>query len=159
MVTAYEAQRQVDLLEVASNELMSIPISIFDTSGAMRTGSKSAFAQSLVPERYLGPLPEFDNAEATVIIDAMARVQAIGLPKRAHTFGDLADTFVASIFATGQCFHRIEVVGDRYRAMSIKDATRIKRSKNKAHPGIRRSIDSCHVSSLLQNQSSQYFSQ
>ena len=58
-------------------------------------------------------MPLHQPAESTLIIDMMARVQAIGLPKHAKNFGDLANEFVNSILASGCGFNRMETVTEK----------------------------------------------
>ena len=98
LVTAYEAKRPVNLKEVASHELMHIPISIFETSGKIRSGAKSTMVTQLTCDVGLQhtPLPPHTKESSTLIIDVMARVHAIQLPNKANNFGDLADVFVSS---------------------------------------------------------------
>ena len=42
IVTALQADRPVDLKAVARHEIMSVPLSIFNTDKTMRTGTKSS---------------------------------------------------------------------------------------------------------------------
>ena len=128
LVTAFEAKRPIDLKEVASHELMHLPISIFDTSGNIRSGVKSTMVQPLMGDQHHLPLPPHPPEQSTLIIDVMARVQATGLPTQGHTFGDLADVVVSSMFTSGRDFHRIEVVDDQYLSVSMKDSKRTKKS-------------------------------
>ena len=144
IVTTFEAKRPIDLKEVASHEFMHLPISIFDTSGNIRSGVKSTMVQPLMGDQHNLPLPSHPPEQSTLIIDMMARVQAIGLPTQARTFGDLADVVVSSIFTSGRDFHRIEVVGDQYLSVSIKDSTRSKRTKN-SNTSVVKVIDSRDV--------------
>ena len=144
LVTAYDAKRPVNLEEVAAHELMNVPIAIFQPNGSIRSGTKSTMVQPLRGNLQYTPLPMHQPGTSTLILDMMARVQTIGLPNRASTFGDLADVFVNSALVSGHDFHRLEVVGDRYRDTSIKDCTRVKRSKFQP-PSIRKAIDSRDV--------------
>jgi hypothetical protein len=86
----------------------------------------------LIGDLQYTPLPLHIPYTSSLILDMMSRVQSIGLPKLALNFGYLADVFVASVLASGRDFYRIEAVGDRYRDTSIKDCTRMKRTKS--HP-------------------------
>ena len=88
------------------------------------------------------PLPHIHRNNSTLVIDLMARVHTVGRPKNGTTFGDVADEVVKSILHSGRYFHRIEVVGDRYRQNSIKATTRSKRSKGLQ---IRKSVDDRNV--------------
>ena len=144
LVTAYDAKRPVDLKEVAAHELMSVPITICQPNGSIRSGIKSTMIVPLIGDLQYTPLPLHPPDTSSLILDMMARVQSIGLPKLASNFGDLADVFVASVLASGRDFYRIEAVGDRYRDTSIKDCTRIKRTKSHP-PSVRKAIDSRDV--------------
>ena len=145
LITAYEAKRPVDLKQVASHELLSIHIIIFQKTGSIRSGTKLSMILSLIGYLQYTILPLHQPAESTLIIDRMARVQDLGLPKHASNFGDLANEFVNSILASGRGFNRIEIVGDRYRENSINDCTFMKRTAKILPPVVRKSIDSRHV--------------
>ena len=123
---------------------MSVPITIFEPNGSLRSGVKSSMIKPLIGDIEYCALPEHNPATSTIIIDVMSRVQSIGLPKLAVNFGDLADTFTMSVLQSAKTFHRIELVGDRYRATSIKDCAREKRTKRQS-TGIRKTIDSRSV--------------
>lgn len=112
----------------------------------MRTGVKSTFINQLHGANFKGPLPVIDYEEAAVIIDVMGRIKAIGFPKGAKTFGDLRERFVSSILGTGRLVPQIHLPGDRYRRVSVKDQTRMRRSKSiKTKPSIVKAIDSPDV--------------
>ena len=68
---------------------------------------------------------------------------ALGKPNDAHTFGQYADEFVKFILTEGQAYSRIDVTFDRYRDLSIKGGTRVKRTK-KSRP-VRRLIENRDV--------------
>ena len=59
----------------------------------------------------------------------MARYLAIGKPTGLVTFGDFANAFVQSVLNAETVFNRIDVVFDRYYDVSIKSATRRRRSQ------------------------------
>ena len=61
--------------------------------------------------------------DACIIIDGQAVIAAIGKPKDAKTFGDLADVFVNTVMHIGKKYKRIDLVFDRYKQESIKNKT------------------------------------
>jgi len=81
--------------------------------------------------------------DPVLIIDGQTLVVAIEKPKVAKTFGDLADTFVETVFQSGAQFRRIDVVFDRYFQNSIKSCIRKWREKNTV--AIRRAVSSRDV--------------
>ncbi len=99
LVTAYDAKRPVNLAEVAVHELLSVPITIFEPSGSMRSGPKSTIVCKLMSDLPYTALTMHDLATSTLIVDMMARVQSIGLPKHSTTFWELADVDIL----TGYC--------------------------------------------------------
>ena len=98
----------------------------------LRTGSKAVHAEVLTtgvscPDH----LDATDLGEDTVLItDGQALVAAIGKPKTAKTFGDLADIFVETVLQSGSQFKRIDVMFDKYFETSIKSGTQKRRGKN-----------------------------
>ena len=62
-----------------------------------------------------------------LVIDGQAALMSLGKPSKANTFGDYADEFEKFIFRQGQAYSRIDVTFDRYRDLSIKVGTRVKR--------------------------------
>ena len=57
--------------------------------------------QPLMGDQHHLQLPSHPSEQSTLIIDMMARVQAIGSPTQARTFGDLADVARLSISTAG----------------------------------------------------------
>lgn len=48
IITAYDADRRVDLPRILSNELVPVPLAIADTNGQLRSGNKSVFSRAAV---------------------------------------------------------------------------------------------------------------
>lgn len=144
LLVSKQAGREVDLKEILSHELSPVPLSLADTSGAIRSTNKAALGNILQTSTTVEKQLPIANLKTCVIIDGQAVVQAIGKPANAHNFGELADRFVASVFShfSDTC-SRADVVFDRYEAHTIKDTTRILRT-GKTRP-IRRKVDNRDV--------------
>ena len=54
----------------------------------------------------------------------MYSVVALGKPDAAVTFGDLADTYVATVLRTGSEYHVTDDVFEKYRDETIEGMTR-----------------------------------
>ena len=144
LLVSKEAGREVDLKEILSHELSPVPLSLADTSGAMQSTNKAALRNILQTRTTVEKRPPIANLKTCVIIDGQALVQAIGKLANAQNFGQLADRFVASIFSQfSDTCSRIDIVFDRYEAHTIKDTTRILRTR-KTQP-IRRKVDNRDV--------------
>ena len=52
LVCAYASRRPVDLSNIVQHELMSVPISLAETSGSLRTGNKALLAECLTETVY-----------------------------------------------------------------------------------------------------------
>jgi hypothetical protein len=77
LIVAYGAGREVDLHSVLSHELMSVPISLADTNGKLRTGQKAVLADVLT--RGIECPSAIDlKGSACLLIDGMALVAAVG---------------------------------------------------------------------------------
>ena len=129
LVTTYAAGRSVDLDNILNHELLPVPISLAEMNGTLRTGNKALLGDILTSGIECPSSINIDNKTACLLLDGQARVIAIGKPAGAKTFGDLADVFTNSIFQSGTLYKRIDVIFDRYRDESIKEATRHKRTK------------------------------
>ncbi len=144
LLTAYEAGRSINLPEILKHELLPVPVALAEMNGNLRTGSTAILVQAIT-EGISCPscLSSVDLQNATLIIDGQALVLTIGKPTGLVTFGDLANTFVQAVLNAGAMFNRIDVVLDRYYEVSIKSATRTRRSQG-TRP-IRRIIEHANV--------------
>ena len=122
--------RDIDMKELLSYELSAVPA---HSDGNMRKTSKSVLLGML--EDYAVDTPsslptQHDSSSSTAyIIDAMALIHMIKIARGTATFGDLATkyyAYLASKFGRNGC-NRVDVVFDRYEAISIKSAERQKR--------------------------------
>ena len=143
LITSYEGGRNVNIQNVMRHELMPVPISIAETDGSLRTGTKSTLATLLTNPFVYPQTIVMSLAYSCLLIDGMALVCSLGKSPKAQTFGDFADVFAAVVFQTGKPYGRIDVVFDRYKETSIKSAERQRRCKSKK--AIRRSVGGRHV--------------
>ena len=120
--------RELDLHNVLSHELMSVPISLADTNGKLRTGQKALLADVLT--RGIECPSAIDlQGSACLPIDGMALVAAVGKPADAQTFGAYADRFQDAVLGADSRYQQIHVLFDRYEKSSIKAGTRERRTR------------------------------
>ena len=128
LVIAYKAGREVDLEQILKHELLPVPISIADTSGALKSGNKSVVLEDILQDVDVRARVENVGESPALIIDGQALVQSM----KTHgmkTFGDFADEFVSTVVRKGAMYSRVDVLFDRYREQSIKSGTRSRRAK------------------------------
>ncbi|KAG1701285.1 SH3 and multiple ankyrin repeat domains protein 1 [Nymphon striatum] len=135
---AYRAGRPVDLNNILNHELMKVPVSIADTSGTLRTGTKSILFDVLTKDVSC-PTEITISESSCLIIDGQAMIMSLGKPAYVNTFGEYADVVVKYVLKQREAYNRIDVTFDRYNDLSIKGDTRVKRTK-KSRP-IRRLIE------------------
>ncbi|KAG1701751.1 Serine/threonine-protein kinase Chk2 [Nymphon striatum] len=140
MITAYEAGRKVNLDDILQHELASVPLSIAQFNGSLRTGTKATLVAAIADDIASNPNINH-NEQQHLIIDGFALVHAIGKPQGASTFEDLANIFHQPVYQGH--YNRVDIVFDRYNKESIKSGTRSSRSKE-AKP-IRRVIENSTV--------------
>ena len=141
LITAYNSGRHVDLSQILSHELMSVPIAIAETDQTLKKGNKSPLFEELVKEVDVKQDVSVQGKSA-IIVDGQALVQSLKTDK-AKTFGDYADKFVQVVMSKGRDHDRIDVVFDRYRTFSIKAGTRQYRTRTRRP--VRRVIDNRDV--------------
>ena len=144
LTVAQSSGRTLKLKELLQHELFRLAF-ISDTAGNLRTTQKSALAQILEDGVANESLPPSTGMPTCTIIDGQALAQAIGKPKGAKTFADLADVFVQTVFihAKNDCA-RVDVVLYRYDGVSIKTGAMHKRAGSARRP-IRRIIETGDV--------------
>ncbi|KAG1682470.1 Retinal homeobox protein Rx1 [Nymphon striatum] len=138
LLMAYRAGRPVDLNNILNHELMKVPVSIADTSGTLRTGTKSILFDVLT-KNVSCPTEITISESSCLIIDGQAMIMSLGKPADVNTLGEYADVVVKYVLKQGEAYNRIDVTFDRYNDLSIKGDTRVKRTK-KSRP-IRRLIE------------------
>ena len=85
LITAYAAGRTVNLEDILKHELPPGPLSIAETSGQLRIGTKSMLMGALCMQ--IRCAEEYDIPEdATLVIDGQALVMGIGRPYMSHTY-------------------------------------------------------------------------
>ena len=126
LLVAKTAGRNIDLKNLLSHELSTVPLSLADTAGSLQPVNKAVLCK-IFKEGVTTELLPATELKTCTIINGQALVQAIGKPAGAVTFGDLSDTFTNAVFSH---FHddcsRVDVAFDRYEKDSIKSCTRAK---------------------------------
>ena len=144
LFVAKSSGRNIDLPRILQHELFPVPLSFADTAGELHHSQKSALGQILEAGISVETLPVSDVNTCT-ILDGQALVQAIGKPKSAKTFGDLARIFSSTClsYMKKPCT-RVDVVFDRYEKDSIKAGTRSFRKVSRKRP-VRRKVNSIEI--------------
>ena len=115
---------KVDLKELLSYSLGTYPLSLSTTTGGLVKTAKSKLVEILEDE---AGNPEVDmrgfNNNA-LIVDAMAVVQS--MKGKWKTFGEFADALLNILMKLARHYNsnRLDVVADRYSALSIKNTER-----------------------------------
>ncbi|KAK5642681.1 hypothetical protein RI129_008848 [Pyrocoelia pectoralis] len=128
LLAATSAGRTVDLDAILQHELLPVPIALAEMNGCLRTGNKALLAQIMLNDISVKTsMSEVDlGFNATLILDAMAIVNAIGKPPGATEFGHIGIAFVSAVLRAGEHYSRIDVLFDRYYPQSITAGTRAK---------------------------------
>ncbi|CAH1154985.1 unnamed protein product [Phaedon cochleariae] len=143
LIVAFEAGRQIDLPSILKHELLSVPLSIAEMDGTLRSSEKASMIK-LVAEGVECPNSiNIDRNTSQLIIDGQALVNSIGKPATATTFGDLAAIFIDRVVHLGRPYARVDILFDRYRPKSIKSGTRCRRTRGAAP--VRRDITSTAI--------------
>ena len=125
--------RQVNVREILCYELSTVPYSLAHTDGTLRKTTKCLLLQILeyyvTVEPRLASHPDMPTVQ---ILDAMALVQSLRFAG-VTTFVEMATKYFEVFTAHYQqrC-HRLDVVFDRYRQLSIKAGERQKRGEANA---------------------------
>ena len=124
LFVAKSSWRTVDLADILRHELFPVPLSLSDTAEELHHAQKAALGHVLENGVTVETLPASEENICTILVDR-ALVQAIGKPKSAKTFGDLAQMFSSTClsYLKKPCT-RVDVVFDRYEKDSIKAVTR-----------------------------------
>lgn len=120
--------RKVNLKEVLSYELSTVPFALAHQDGSLRKTAKSVLAKLL--EKQVEVLPRLlsSSLETISIIDGMAMVQMLK-SAGAGTFGELATKYFTSITAPlsqSNC-DEVHIIFDQYWETSIKGGERQRR--------------------------------
>ena len=117
--------RKLDMSSVLAHPLGPLPWSLGNCDGTLKKTSKATLARQLEKNASLA---EVIPQPSACIIDGMSLVQ------KAHgenkTFGELSEALLVSALRAGSGSHRIDVVFDVYKDVSIKNAERVNRGSD-----------------------------
>ena len=117
-------KRKVDLQNLLSYELSSVPVSLCHNDGSLRKTQKSVLLHEL--EKGICSSSMKKNIQAITVVDLMATIQSI--PKSSKKrFGEFSIAILENILAKFKESNQIHVVPDRYFNQSIKDLERNRR--------------------------------
>lgn len=123
--------RDIDMKTVLSYPLSSVASALASCDGQSIAHTKKSTMMSLLEEKTksVSSINIKESVHSTVIVDAMAIIQAYPRDKIPATFGELAHSVLLSILAIGKKFsaRRIDFVGDQYQLISIKNMERERR--------------------------------
>lgn len=125
--------RDINLKEVLSYELCSVPIALAHPDGSLRKTAKSTLMPLLEKDITCSsslPTSQFPTA---CLIDAMALIQMVKSAGSA-TFGELSlkyEEIVTSTIRRNGCT-RVDLIFDQYRSVSIKAGERSKRGESRS---------------------------
>jgi len=114
--------RKLQTSDVLAHPLGPLPWALANDDGSLRKSNKAALTREL--EKNVSPAEEIPEPSATVI-DGMSLIQK--LKGNDQTFWQLAESALSHVLQQGSKSHRIDVIFDVYREMSIKDAERSNR--------------------------------
>ena len=121
LVIAYAAGRPVDLDTILPHEMMSVPISIANTDGTLRSATNKSILIETLCDGIICP-PNFQvPPDSTLVVDAGNVIVSLEKPQSEYCkkFGDFSRLFQRSIFRYGKTFDQIHVVFDRYITLCI----------------------------------------
>ena len=108
--------RKLQMSDVLAHLLGPLPWALANDDGLLRKTNKAALARELENNVSPAKIPE----PSATIIDGMSLVQKLN--GNDQTFWQLAESALSHVLHEGSKSHRIDVVFDVYREMSIKDA-------------------------------------
>ena len=123
--------REINLKEVLSYELCSVPIALAHPDGSLRETAKSTLMNLLEKEVTCKSSLPPSQLPTACLIDAMALIQMVKSAGSA-TFGLLAQKYediITSTLSQDGCT-RVDLVFDQYRSVSIKAGERRKRGES-----------------------------
>ena len=123
--------RDIDLKEVLSYELCSVPIALAHTVGTLRKTGKSTLMPLLEKDVSCSSSLPCSELPTAYLIDAMALIQML---KSAGTvtFGELSGKYSDIVISTlsRNCCTRVDLVFDQYSPVSIKAGEHNKRGES-----------------------------
>ena len=139
IIKAYVFKQEVDLSEIMSNELMTVPPSLAEFNGSLRSGDKALLQNKLLENIESPDTINLSGKTSCLIIDGQALICSLGKGDNSKTFKYQAKLFIQIVLRQSMSYDRIDTVFDRYRDDSMKTNTRNKR--NKSHRPIRKFIE------------------
>lgn len=124
-------QRDIDLQTILTYSLSPVSAALSSADGRSISKTTKAALLTTLESHCNTPSPSVDEIEnASVQVDAMALIQSLPRSQLPSTFGELSQKLLLSALSLGDRFHasRIDVVGDRYDTISIKNIERDRRS-------------------------------
>lgn len=120
--------QEMDLSNILSYELSSVPASLFHEDGSMRKTTKSDLAKIL--ESFTEIVTVTPNVNS-YIIDGMVLIREVNLSS-IITFNDFGRIFLSKILKEGRKYSskRITIVFDTYHANSLKSTERCRRGNS-----------------------------
>ena len=119
MMAVISYSRNLDMKEVLSHPLGSIPWSLATADGTLRKTTKAVLSNNL--EKESTPSEEIPE-NSSCIIDAMSLVQKI--KGKQKTFKEVAETLFRKAMSEKVSCSRVDLVFDVYEEKSIKNAER-----------------------------------
>ena len=119
MMAVISYSRNLDMKEVLSHPLGSIPWSLATADGTLRKTNKAVLSNNL--EKESTPSEEIPE-NSSCIIDAMSLVQKI--KGKQKTFKEVAETLFRKAMSEKVSCNRVDLVFDVYEEKSIKNAER-----------------------------------
>ena len=119
MMAVISYSRNLDMKEVLSHPLGSIPWSLATADGTLRKTNKAVLSNNL--EKESTPSEEIPE-NSSCIIDAISLVQKI--KGKQKTFKEVAETLFRKAMSEKVSCNRVDLVFDVYEEKSIKNAER-----------------------------------
>ena len=119
MMAVISHSRNLDMKEVLSHPLGSIPWSLATADGTLRKTNKAVLSNNL--EKESTPSEEIPE-NSSCIIDAISLVQKI--KGKQKTFKEVAETLFRKAMSEKVSCNRVDLVFDVYEEKSIKNAER-----------------------------------
>ena len=114
LITAYRAEREMNLENILQHELVTVPLSLTTTSGSLHSTNKAVLA-NILTRRVQTPATVIPDEPSCLLIDGKALVMALEKPPAIRTYDDYANIFASTVFKMRANYQRIDAVFDRYQ--------------------------------------------
>ena len=111
LITAYRAEREMNLENILQHELVTVPLSLTTTSGSLHSTNKAVLANIQLQT----PATVTPDEPSCLLIDGKALVMALEKPPAIRTYDDYANIFASTVFKMRANYQRIDAVFDRYQ--------------------------------------------